>query len=51
MPKTTSFREYWATAKIPLVLHSLRQSDLEAVVAVAKLAFLAGKRAGKKETT
>ena len=49
MSKTTTFKDYWAKVKLPLTLHRLRQPEFEAVAQIAKLAFLAGKREGKKE--
>lgn len=51
MSKTTTFKDYWAGVKLPLMLHRLRQPEFDAVAQIAKLAFLAGKRAGKRETT
>lgn len=51
MSKTTTFKDYWAKVKLPLVLHRLRQQEFDAVAQIAKLAFLAGKRAGRSETT
>lgn len=47
--RMSGFSDYWKKANWPWQLEDLTQDEIKAVQAVARLAFLAGKREGKKE--